>query len=280
MCTNGSRRRSIVSLKDVKTSLERGKLPHALLFLGPAGAGQLDAARELAQALFCAERQGAAACGKCTSCRQVASGNHPDFKVIEPEEDSRTLKIEAVRTLLAQANLKPFQAPAKVFVIDRAEAMREDAQSVLLKTLEEPPPHTYFVLISYAAEKMLSTVRSRAQEVRFYQSEEDVPPESGNEESERAVIDFILGGRRPELAGSTREEALQVLEAVIRDLRGALLAGVGAVRADGRPGRTALAERFSEEELIDRIEKLAAFKEKIAQNVNTKLAFSVLWDEL
>jgi hypothetical protein len=67
---------------------------------------------------------------------------------------------------------------------------------------------------------------------------------------------------------------------VIRDLRGALLAGVGAARPDGRPGVSALAERLDAQALADKMEKLADFREKINRNVNTKLALAVLWDEL
>lgn len=271
-----------MSFENVKASLERGRLPHALLFLGPAGAGQMAAAKEIASALFCEARKDAAFCGKCVSCRLVASGNHPDFRVFEPEEDSRTLKVDQIRELIASANLRPYQANAKLFVIDRAESMSDAGQNALLKTLEEPPPRTYIVLISYAAEKMLSTVRSRAQEVRFSPARrEETAPDAEKEASERVVIDFLLGKPAPDLSGLKREEALDVLEAVIRDLRRALLAGVGAVApTDGRPEVAALAERLDTQELIDKIEKLADFKEKIACNVNTKLALSVLWDEL
>ncbi len=119
----------------VKAALEKGKLPHALLFLGPQDAGQSEAARELARILFCRERKGASACGKCISCRQCQAGNHPDLRVVQPEDDSKSIKIEQVREMKAQANLRPFQADSKVFIIDRAETLNEAAQNALLKTL-------------------------------------------------------------------------------------------------------------------------------------------------
>lgn len=269
-----------MSLESVNAALERGRMPHALLFLGTAGSGQLEAARGLASALFCEARKKAVACGRCAQCRLMLAGNHPDFKVFEPEEDSRTLKVEQVRALIAQAALKPFQAACKVFVIDRAEAMNDIAQNALLKTLEEPPAQTYLILISYAAEKMLSTIRSRAQEVRFQEKDAAAQPDPEGEEAERALIEYLLGKPAPDLAGLTREKALRALEGAIRGLRGALRAGLGVSRGEGRPGVAALAERYSADELAERIEKLAEFKEKIAQNVNMKLAFSVLWDEL
>jgi DNA polymerase III delta' subunit len=269
-----------VSLDAAKAALERGKLPHALLFLGPQGAGQIDAAKELAKVMFCRDRKGSAACGKCISCRQMEAGNHPDLHVVEPLEDSRTVKVEQVREMIQQANLKPFQADSKVFIIDRAEALNEVSQNALLKTLEEPPPHTTIVLIAYAAEKIISTVRSRTQEFRFTENESAPEPET-HDEAERAVLDYILGkGPAPDMAGMPRDQVLGALENVLRDLRSALLAGLGAAAGNGRPGVAAVSETLERGILIDTMEKIAEFKEKVQQNVNTKLALSVLWEEL
>ena len=269
-----------MSFDAVKAALERGRLAHALLFLGAPGSGQLEAARELAKALFCMQKKKVTGCGECASCKLVDAGNHPDFRVFEPKDDARSMKVEEVRQMLTEANFKPFQASSKVFVIDHADTLSDVSQNTLLKTLEEPPGHMYFVLISYAAEKMLSTVRSRAQELRFTGETEEAEEDPKKEQAEQAVLDFLTGKRVPELGLTKREEVLPVLDGVIRELRGALLANVGAGKGSGRPGIAEITERLSPDEIIAKIEKLAEFKEKMEQNVNVKLALSVLWEEL
>jgi DNA polymerase III delta' subunit len=274
------KRRLIVSCHAVKAAFERGKLPHALLFLGPSGAGQVKAAKDLAKTMFCRERKANDACGKCFSCRQVEAGNHPDLHIIEPLEESRAVKVEQVREMIQKANLKPFQADSKFFIVDHAEALNEVSQNALLKTLEEPPPRTHIVLIAYAAEKIISTVRSRAQEFRF-SGDEGAQELETHDEAERSVLDYILGrGPAPDMAGMPRDEVLRSLENVVRDLRSALVMGTGALPGNGRPGVASISESLERGTLIDKIEKLAQFKEKVQQNVNTKLALTVLWDEI
>jgi len=226
----------------------------------------MEAARELACELF--------------GVKKEKIDNHPDFRVFEPQDEKRAMSIEEVRAMLTMANLKPFQAPSKLFVIDRAETLSDVSQNALLKTLEEPPGHMYFVLIASAAEKILPTLRSRTQEVRFSGEAGPAEEDPKKDQAEQAIIDFLAGKRTPELALTKREEVIPVLEGVIRELRGALLANVGAGKSSGRPGMAELAERLSPDELIEKIEKLAEFKEKLEQNVNVKLALSVLWGEL
>ena len=190
------------------------------------------------------------------------------------------MKVEEVRRVLSEANFKPFQAPSKLFVFDHAETLSDVSQDTLLKTLEEPPAQTYFVLIAYAAEKILPTLRSRAQELRFTGLAEKSVPDTKREIAEQAILDFLLGKKAPDIGLTAREEVLPVLNGVIRELRTALLAGVGAGTASGRPGVASIAENFSTDTLIAKIETLAAFKEKLEQNVNVKLALTVLWEEL
>src|SRR5690242_7946223 len=108
-----------MSFKDIKNqpqvvsilekALLKNRLPHALLFAGPSGAGQREIAVETAKILFCENKKSLEPCGICVHCRQLEKNSHPDFFVLEPEEDTRVIKIEAVRELIARANLKPFQ---------------------------------------------------------------------------------------------------------------------------------------------------------------------------
>lgn len=244
-----------MSFAAVEAALAGGRLAHALLFLGPEGAGQREAARELASKLL--------------GVPPEKAEGHPDFRAYSPPEDSRTFSLEEqIRPLIAEANLKPFQAPAKVFVLEPAEALRDDAQNALLKTLEEPPPSTYFILIANAAEKLLPTVRSRMQTVHFSASSKAEEMDEDLERAKNALwrrVEQGPGAGTPDLSGLTREETLAALEHGIRQLRETLLSRVGSGEEDG---------------LIRRIETLADYKEKISMNVNTKLALSVLWEEI
>lgn len=268
-------------------ALLKDRLPHALLFLGPQDSGQRQMAEELAKALFCGEKKGADGCGECASCHQVEKGNHPDFRIFEPEEDSKVLKVERIREMIAAANLKPFQASSKLFVMDRAEALGETSQNALLKTLEEPPGHTTLILISYAGEKILSTIRSRSQTVYFQPISAAEGTSDKLERVKSAVWDRVSRGRAsktPDLSSFTREEVSQALEHSIRELREALLVRAGSDAFLGevkdRLQKEKMARSMTEEVLIERLETLAAFKEKIGHSVNLKLALSVLWEEI
>lgn len=161
---------------------ERQRLPHALLFQGRKGVGKLDFARALAHGLLCeTPRESGEACGTCSACGWLAQGNHPDFRTLEPEslsEDgepaegkgkkaSRQIRIEQVRDLEGLVNLSTHRNGMRVILVHPAEAMNQNAANALLKTLEEPPPRTLFILVSHQPQVLLPTVRSRCRKLAF-----------------------------------------------------------------------------------------------------------------
>ena len=123
-------------IEALKKAIEKDRLPHALLFQGPAGSGQRKAATELSKAIFCENKKGLESCETCYHCRQISQNTHPDFSLLEPEEDARDIKVEEIRQLIERASFKPFSANAKVFVIDQADRLNAIAQNAFLKTLE------------------------------------------------------------------------------------------------------------------------------------------------
>ena len=152
-------------------AIARNTLPPAMLFAGPAGIGKRRVALALASAINCLEPVSTAtmprdACGQCASCRRIARGVHPDVIVIEPG-DSGTIKIDDVRDVIKRAGYRPFEARRRVVVIDEADALVQPAQNALLKTLEEPPSASVFVLISSMPDMLLPTVVSRTPRLRF-----------------------------------------------------------------------------------------------------------------
>ena len=144
----------------------RGTLPPSLIFAGPSGVGKRMAAVALAQLVNCASPTGDDACGECASCRRIARGVHADVLIVEAGETG-AIKIEQIREVVERAAYRPFEGRRRVVIIDDAEHIAPAGQDALLKTLEEPPSATTFVLVTSMPETLLATIRSRCQRLRF-----------------------------------------------------------------------------------------------------------------
>jgi DNA polymerase-3 subunit delta' len=149
----------------------RGTLPPSVIFAGPEGVGKRMAAVALAQLMNCLAVRDAGdvpadACGVCNSCKRISRGVHADVLLIEPVETG-AIKIDQVRDAIERAAYRPFEGRRRVVIIDDADLMNADAQSAVLKTLEEPPAASTFVLVTSRPDMLLPTVRSRCQRLRF-----------------------------------------------------------------------------------------------------------------
>lgn len=168
-------RPSLVRLLDM-----RAALPHALLIHGPEGVGKTQLAHHFAGALLCESPQADGdACGTCAACGWFAQSNHPDFRLLAPEADeeeteertetkgkakaraSRDIRIQQVRALADFLAIGAHRAGRKVVMIAPADALNVPAANALLKTLEEPPGDTVFLLVSGRADRLAPTIRSR-----------------------------------------------------------------------------------------------------------------------
>lgn len=150
----------------VKESLSlafaEARLPHAILLEGPAGSGKAELARWIAKAAVCTG-EGERPCGRCSGCIKAAAGTHPDITIVGGGTAARSLHVDTVRQVRSDAYVKPNEAPRRVFLLEGAETMSEQAQNALLKVFEEPPERVIFLLTVTSAVKLLPTVRSRAQ---------------------------------------------------------------------------------------------------------------------
>ena len=170
-------------------AIERESLPPTLLFAGPPGVGKWAVARAAAQAVNCLQPvrladpstrsslasqdssslrapDGVDACGKCRACDRVARGVHVDVIAMEPDERA-SIKIDVVRNVLARTGFRPFEGKRRLVLIREADALEPQAQNSLLKSLEEPPPGTIFILTTAVPGALLPTVRSRCMRLRF-----------------------------------------------------------------------------------------------------------------
>ena len=181
----------------LKKALERGRVPTAYLFTGPPGCGRMMAAVATASSLNC--QSGKIACGTCSSCHLYNAGNHPDLYTIGLPEGKRQIVIEQVREqILGRAYLKPMSGETSTFIVEDAHLMNMNASNAFLKTLEEPPETSHFILIAPDRDSVLPTISSRCQTLAFSplprQVVEDILVKEGIQESEASLLAAMAKG--------------------------------------------------------------------------------------
>lgn len=151
----------------LKAALAAGKPNHAYIFNGEEGSGRKTVADSFSAALVCqAEEAGSKPCGKCMACMQAASKTHPD--IIRITHEKSRIGVDDIRnSLLDDISIKPFSSNYKIYIIDEAERMTEQAQNALLKTLEEPPAYAVIILITTNTGAFLQTILSRCVTLQF-----------------------------------------------------------------------------------------------------------------
>ena len=170
---------------DLITRGEHGPaMTHAWLFTGPPGSGRSNAATTFAAALICPEH----GCGQCQICRNAPTGGHPDVDIVRPE--GLTYSVEAARELVKTAGMSPTSSPWHVVVMEDADRLTESAVNAWLKDLEEPSPHTVWLLCAPSTEDVLPTILSRTRHVVLRTPPNDVIVEALYE---RFGVDRTLG---------------------------------------------------------------------------------------
>ena len=177
--------RRVVEL--LSRSIAHQALPPSLIFAGPQGTGKRFAALAVAQALNCIALKNGDACGACLQCTRIARSVHPDVTIVEPG-DSGSIKIEQVRDVIDGASYRPFEGRRRVVVIDEAEALVPAAQNALLKTLEEPPSSSVFILVTSRPDMLLPTVRSRCIRLTFAEGAGLDVDEAARQVAQRVLI--------------------------------------------------------------------------------------------
>ena len=205
-------------------SLQRNRVPHSLLFIGPDGVGKREMALVVAKALNCLQKT-ENSCEECFSCAAINKKNFPDVMEVSPQKD--VIKIEQMRLLKSTTYLKPMVGKKRVFIISDAEKMREEAANSLLKILEEPPSFSHIILLTDNPYLILPTIKSRCQVLSFApvfkEDIEKVLLEKGYDEEKARVISLVVHGNlRYALSldwddlQEKRKKAWQVFHALIK----------------------------------------------------------------
>ncbi|NTV29296.1 MAG: DNA polymerase III subunit [Candidatus Omnitrophica bacterium] len=293
-----------------------GRLAHAYLFVGPAGIGKRDTARAVAKLVNCLAPGGFRPGCDCASCRKTEAGNHPDVYVVHREADRQELRAELIRDLMERFNLRVWEGRMRVGIILNAEDMNTVAQSVFLKTLEEPAPKTLLILTASQSGLLLPTIVSRCQPVYFFQlgyaelaewikNEYHVEPVEaaalarfgqgspgrvrelgpGFLGTRNGIIDEFIMARDGESAVKAycadRDSARIFLEVILTFFRDVTLIrrGLGAeylIHADRIEAARTLAARYSDEDLDRIVEQAVSAIRGAGEYMNVKVAVMLL----
>jgi len=194
------------------TSQKNKHLGHGLLFHGASGTGKNIFAIEFAHWLLCEQPLADKACGECKSCKLIEADSQPDFLTLYPEEPGKAIKVDQVRELIQKVSLTSHRQGYRVIIISPADALNINASNSLLKTLEEPPANTLLIMITDKLSKLMPTIRSRAQLIRF-----DLPNEAqslawlNEHNTEKAGLLLKLSAGAPLAALSLAEDEGLVL---------------------------------------------------------------------
>ncbi len=193
------------AVKTLTRAVKEDRVASAYLFEGPAGIGKQLAAISLGQAMLC-DRKPKIGCGDCDVCRRIGAGSHPDIRVFAPrDEGHRNIQVDFVRNeILPFTQFAPFEGRAALLIFPEADVSfpaetHAESGNALLKTLEEPRPNVHFVLLAERPHRLLPTIRSRCQYVRFSRLPpavlERILSEHGVKEDKRAAAVALAGGR-------------------------------------------------------------------------------------
>lgn len=216
-------------IENLRQSLKKDKLHHGYLFSGPEGVGKKLTAKELIKALNCDRSGSDGGCDQCPSCQKIEKQTHPDFIQLKPE--GVNIRIEQIRNLGQQLSYGPALGRSRLCLLDMASDLNEPAANAFLKTLEEPPPKTLFVLLVRDPGELLPTLVSRCVTLGFNPLSlsliaEKLVKEKGLSQEEAQALSLVSGGSIGKAFGFIKSNFWKKQEAWIVQLEGLPQAGM------------------------------------------------------
>jgi DNA polymerase-3 subunit delta' len=258
----------------IARAVQLGRVPPALLFVGPSGVGKRTVALALGRTLLC-ETGGTFPCDLCSSCARCRKGLHPDLFLIEAL--TKVIKIDQVRDVVREIGSRPFEGRARAFVIDDAHELTEQAANALLKSLEEPAAKSHVILVTSSPQALLPTVRSRCQLIRF-----GPLPAALVEEHLRAVagLEAEDAALRAAAAAGSLGTALSLESQAYREVRDRLVVLLESAGRFGPLERMEMAQELADQDDLDGalgvlrglLRDVAALRAGAARLVNPDLA--------
>jgi len=252
----------------LKRMLTNNRLPGAMLFIGEEGVGKKLFALEVARALNCRTAKDGEACGVCSACTRIMKLNypqredaeewtqiiwtdHPDVGLVVAPK--RVLRVEQMRQIEKEANFRPFEGKARVFLIDEADKLNDASANALLKVLEEPPKTSHLILITARPAMLLPTILSRCQMIRFSPL---TPDEIESHLLKNKVVDAKTARLRARAAGGSMGRALSGDLVTFTSQRKAMLKVLNAlVISDDRAELLRSAEQLNEAQYREEFEE-------------------------
>ncbi len=273
-------------LKQLTTLVDSNRVPHALVIEGGSGEARKALATKLAEALLCTQPEGKP-CGNCDSCRKVLAGAHPDVIFVTPEEKKKTLSVEAIRQMRADAYVLPNEGDRKIYIIPEAERMQDYGQNALLKILEEPPSFANFILCCDSKSVLLPTVLSRVAAFNINADATAGVDKKELEQSKEKAAELaraLANGNELQLMQAASyfeknfEELPLTLDALGMIIRDTLVMNSGSnLFLSGQPAEViALSKRFGNESLLKMTEVLSDLSASIHLYANKNLTLTRL----
>ncbi len=259
----------------IRRMIERDKLPHALLFSGPGDIGKRLVAEIMAAQLL----------GTETTLLDA----HPDYCLLSP--DGAQIRIGQVREIQRIAGMAPVRGAFRICLVEPADCMEPPAANCLLKILEEPPPGMIFVLVTAFPHALLSTIRSRAANIRFYPSSELILPDRSEQTDRQQAFEFLHNITKPGLewlwpvvATLDGMESARILDIIkqwivlLRDVAVLKVGGAGSGSAGvvGAPALITLGSGWEASQLIAAIQLAEATRRQLQRNANSRLMLESL----
>lgn len=302
-------------VKILKNILKENRMGASFLFYGPSGVGKAFAARQFAKAMNCQSHDGES-CDNCNSCKRIDKSEFPDLHWLDLASGSENIKIEQIRSMRQDMNLRPFQAAHKIFIINDCHNMKQEAANCLLKVLEEPAQDAIVILITSKLNLLLPTIVSRCQKIKFSvlcrgQAQEILENSYKLNKDYSRYLAYYFDGRLGEAINLSKENLLEqrdnILNKFLYNFDSLYLAGVFEDKGEARKSLAILAAwfrdimyskfkinrecfinqdraediiresaRYTDDELMSVFGSLSKSLEYLQKNINTKLLIEEL----